>query len=442
MARIRGTNASETLYGTGGDDSITGNGGNDVINAGRGNDFIYGGDGADLINGGSGIDTVAYDDSNTGVYIVLGEGSTFGYGYRGTAQGDRLFQVENVIGSNYGDILWGNSGNNVLSGGAGDDQIAGGGGDDVLSGDSGNDTLAGGSGADILNGGWGNDTASYVYSSAGVFISLYNDVAASGEAEGDELNGIENVIGSAHHDDIWGDDGANFLDGHQGNDTLKGFGGDDSLAGGVGDDSLYGMDGADALSGGLGNDVLIGAAGDDILVGGGDDDTMIGGIDNDIYYVDSALDNIIELSGEGHDTVYSYVDMTLADNAEVLSLVHGAAVYGTGNAGSNTIVGNDHDNVLDGGGGADHLWGLGGNDTFVLRAGQAQGDRINEFYGNGAAAGDVLRFEGYGTLAQGATFHQLTATEWRITSADGLIQETITLATGAIIDTTTDLIFV
>jgi Ca2+-binding RTX toxin-like protein len=105
-----------------------------------------------------------------------------------------------------------------------------------------------------------------------------------------------------------------------------------------------------------------------------------------------------------------------------------------------SITGNGGDDVLDGGGGADDLWGLGGNDTFVLRAGQAHGDRIHEFYGNGA--GDVLRFEGYGTLAQGATFHQLSATQWQITSADGLTQETITLATGAIIDTTTDLIFV
>ncbi len=71
---------------------------------------------------------------------------------------------------------------------------------------------------------------------------------------------------------------------------------------------------------------------------------------------------------------------------------------------------------------APDLWGLGGNDTFVFHAGQAQGDRIHEFYGNGAAAGDVLRFEGYGTLAQGATFHQLTATQWQINSADGLIR--------------------
>jgi hypothetical protein len=52
-------------------------------------------------------------------------------------------------------------------------------------------------------------------------------------------------------------------------------------------------------------------------------------------------------------------------------------------------------------------------------------------------------FAGYGTIAEGATFHQPTATEWQVTSADGTITEVITLAAaGAVIDTTTDLVFV
>lgn len=41
-----------------------------------------------------------------------------------------------------------------------------------------------------------------------------------------------------------------------------------------------------------------------------------------------------------------------------------------------------------------------------------------------------------------ATLHQLTATEWRITSADGTIQKVFTLTSGAMIDTTTALVFV
>jgi hypothetical protein len=41
-----------------------------------------------------------------------------------------------------------------------------------------------------------------------------------------------------------------------------------------------------------------------------------------------------------------------------------------------------------------------------------------------------------------SAFHQLTATEWRINSADGSIHDVITLAVGTVIDTTTDIMFV
>jgi hypothetical protein len=87
----------------------------------------------------------------------------------------------------------------------------GGGGDDALYGDfnspvDGDDTVTGGSGADTLDGGGGNDTSSYVGPAAGVLVSLYHDLAGGGDAEGDELNNIENITGSSHHDDLWGDD--------------------------------------------------------------------------------------------------------------------------------------------------------------------------------------------------------------------------------------------
>jgi Ca2+-binding RTX toxin-like protein len=269
-----------------------------------------------------------------------------------------------------------------------------------------------------------------------VFVSLYNDLASGGDAEGDDLNSIENLTGSAYNDNLWGSDGANVLRGMNGDDSLKGFGGDDTLWGGNGNDSLYGMDG---------NDTLRGESGDDMLNGGAGTDTMIGGVGNDEYFVDSASDVVTELAGQGNDVVFSTAaSYTLADNAEILSLdtTTDAGVNGTGNAQSNTIFGNVNDNWLNGAGGSDALSGLGGNDTFVFQAGQANGDVVYEFNGNGGAAGDVLRFEGYGTLAQGATFHQLTATEWQITSWDGSVSEVITLTAGAVIDTTTDIMFV
>jgi serralysin len=274
MANVFGTDSSETINlfdgVTNGADTIFGFGGNDVIYGLGGNDEIKGGGGADAINGGSGTDTVTYSDSSTGVVVSLISNTGSG----GTAQGDTYVSVENVTGSAHDDFLVGNDGNNVLVGLEDNDTLKGGGGSDTLYGDSGSDTLKGGGGADTLNGGSGVDTANYFDSSAGVFVSLITDTAAYGDAEGDELNSIENLTGSAHVDTLWGNDGVNVLRGNDGNDSLKGFGGSDTIYGGDHNDALYGMDGADTLYGENGHDVIIGGAGKDLMYGGAGVDTF------------------------------------------------------------------------------------------------------------------------------------------------------------------------
>ena len=81
--------------------------------------------------------------------------------------------------------------------------------------------------------------------------------------------------------------------------------------------------------------------------------------------------------------------------------------------------------------------GGAGNDTFVFSAGQANGDAIVDFAGNGATTGDTLRFVGYGTAAQGATFTQIGVTsQWLIHSGIGGLDETITFTNGAALDAT------
>jgi Ca2+-binding RTX toxin-like protein len=147
------------------------------------------------------------------------------------------------------------------------------------------------------------------------------------------------------------------------------------------------------------------------------------------------------LAGQGTDVVYALTDYVLtALNVETLSLSAGSATTAVGNSENNTIYGNTGNNTLVGGGGADNLSGLGGDDFFVFHPGQSHGDVVFEFQGNGAAAGDTLMFVGYGTLAEGATFVQLTATDWQINSADGLYHETITMAGGVTFDAS-DLMF-
>jgi Ca2+-binding RTX toxin-like protein len=146
---------------------------------------------------------------------------------------------------------------------------------------------------------------------------------------------------------------------------------------------------------------------------------------------------VTELAGQGTDTVNtSLSSFTLGANVENLTFdnVAGAGVYGYGNDLANTIIGNDNSNLLDGGAGADTLTGGGGVDNFVFNAGQANGDVVTDFNGLGAATGDSMIFVGYGTIAEGATFHQLTATTWEIGSADGTIHDVITLANGASVE--------
>jgi Ca2+-binding RTX toxin-like protein len=126
------------------------------------------------------------------------------------------------------------------------------------------------------------------------------------------------------------------------------------------------------------------------------------------------------------------------ENVEALVLQGGANANGTGNGLANSIFGDSSNNVLDGQGGADVLTGNAGNDTFVFIVGQGNGDTVVDFAGNGAAAGDSLRFVGYGA---GATFTQNDATHWQVNFNGGASQEIIAFMNGASIHPT-DVVFV
>jgi Ca2+-binding RTX toxin-like protein len=361
MAYVEGTNNSEIinlLDGVTNDgDTIYGRGGNDTIFGLGGDDYIQGGAGPDEIDGGNGIDTAGYDDSPEGVSVSLS-----GTGLGGHAQGDTFANIERLAGSAHEDFLAGDGGSNLLSGRGGDDILMGGGGADLLYGESLNDTLKGGGGADFLDGGSGLDTASYIESNAGVFVSLIDDTASGGEAQGDELDSIESLIGSLHADSLWGTNSQNLLNGWGGNDTLKGYGGGDSLYGGDGADSLYGMDGTD---------VLYGEAGADTLHGGAGADTMLGGGGSDTYYVDNANDEVTEVAGQGaNDRVRTSTSYNLAAGSAVEILETddpdaATAMNLVGNGYDNTIVGNAGNNVIAGGAGLDSLVGGDSADLFV-----------------------------------------------------------------------------
>jgi Ca2+-binding RTX toxin-like protein len=126
-----------------------------------------------------------------------------------------------------------------------DDTLQGGADVDWLMGAEGNDTLSGDAGGDFLDGGAGVDTASYAGSAEDVEVNLGTGLGKDGDAEGDVLAGIENLIGSNHSDELLGDGGDNVLSGLGGLDLLKGGGGNDTLIGGADDDLLDGGEGDD-----------------------------------------------------------------------------------------------------------------------------------------------------------------------------------------------------
>jgi serralysin len=167
-----------------------------------------------------------------------------------------------------------------------------------------------------------------------------------------------------------------------GNDRVSGLGGNDTLSGGAGNDTLDGGDGNDLLYAGSGNNLLNGGAGNDVLFTSATSlDTLTGGTGDDTYEIHHSLDQIVESSGEGTDSVWTDVSYTLAANVENMYLV--GSVNGTGNAGDNTIFGyGAGNNVIDGGAGNDNLFGGDGND--LLYAGS--GNNVL----NGGAGNDVL----------------------------------------------------
>ena len=364
------------------------------------------------MDGGNGTDWVSYQESDAGVTVDLTEGT----GEGGHAQGDDISNVENITGSDYRDVLEGDSSVNILQGLDGDDELRGNGGDDVLEG---------GSGADQMDGGTGFDAVSYRASDEGVTVDLEEGTGEGGHAEGDALTSIEYVIGSDHEDAITGDSNANHLEGGDGDDDLIGGDGADRLDGGDGIDyvSYWGSDTGitvnledgtgkgghaegdvivdiERVVGSHHRDVLIGDDGNNFLAGLGGNDELRGGNGNDWLTGRAGADRLD--GGNGIDWVYyrtseAGVTVNLKDGTGKGGYAEGDVIIDVENIqGSDygdVLIGDNDNNSLRGRDGDDELRGNGGDDRLF---GEAGADRLNggegadRFYGDEGA--DIFVF--------------------------------------------------
>ncbi|MGY4329356.1 Ca2+-binding RTX toxin-like protein [Bradyrhizobium sp. LB7.2] len=442
---IIGNVGANTLDGKGGADTMQGLGGNDFYVVDNAGDKV-------LEAVGGGVDRVA-----SSVSYTLAAGQEIERLDTTSTAGTTAI---NLTGNEFGQAIIGNAGANTLDGKGGADTMQGLGGNDSYVVDNAGDKVL-----EAVGGGVDRVASSVSYAlAAGQEIERLDTTSTAGTTA---INLTGNEFGQA----IIGNVGANTLDGKGGADTMQGLGGNDfyvvdnagdkvleAVGGGVDRvassvsytlaagqeierlDTTTSTAGTTAinLTGNEFGQAIIGNAGANTLDGKGGADTMQGLGGNDFYVVDNAGDKVLEAVGGGVDRVASSVSYALASGQEIerldtTSTAGTTAINLTGNEFGQAIIGNAGANVLNGGGGADTLQGLGGSDTFVFRSGETQGDVILDFGGHNAGAGDSIRLEGYGTIAEGAAFVQLDATHWQVNSADGLIHETLTFTNAAAI---------
>jgi Ca2+-binding RTX toxin-like protein len=175
--------------------------------------------------------------------------------------------------------------------------------------------------------------------------------------------GHDLVIGSATGDRIYGGDGNDTIESGDGRDIVDGQRGDDLMLLGAGNDVASGGSGNDTLEGGTGNDVLYGLTGNDLLIGGEGNDILIGG---------EGFDTVSYRDADGPVMINMMTRMggsaSRPEETDQLRSIEGA----TGSRFADFIRGNHDDEVYNGGGGADTIYGGIGADRFVVDTPLAQ----------------------------------------------------------------------
>lgn len=193
VERVTGSSRQDVFYGDGRENDFRGLGDYDW--------FVSSDGGRERYFGGGGIDTVTYFNAPGAITASLRNGATVngqetGYGSQGWASRDLYFDIENLVGSGFGDNLTGNNGRNQINGLGGDDIIFGHGGIDYLKGSAGNDTIDGGSSSDyaILDGNRGAYT---------IIRTSLREIRVAGPDGTDSLTDVEYLIFDDAQVTIW-----------------------------------------------------------------------------------------------------------------------------------------------------------------------------------------------------------------------------------------------
>lgn len=331
-----GSSSSNKITGNLGQDTIYGQAGADDLRGGEGNDLLNGGSGADDIYGDGGTDTVTYEDaSNVNVNLRGISNGIANENYNGTTSTDKLYSIENVIGSSGDDTIEGNEEDNTLIGGA------------------------------------GNDTISFENSTTGVTVDLTNTTSKQNTNDGNDLiQGFDNILGSKNSDNLTGNSNANIIHAGLLDDTIEGLAGNDTIYGQAGDDVIDGSSDLDTLYGGSGDDTFIASLldGNDVINGfettgtesSDDKDTIdYSGINDSSYHLEVNLSNS-DIAGVLNNSANIKQDLT-TEQTDTISNIEN--IIGT--SGNDTIIGSSEANQLKGEAGDDTFIGGAGNDQII-----------------------------------------------------------------------------
>ncbi len=368
--QIVGNTSNNTIYGGTGADSLNGGAGNDLLSGGKGNDTLTGGAGNDTLTGGDGNDVFIYEGGNDTITDY-------------TAGKDKIKISADITGV-------------TVSG------------DDVTFRTAdGSLTVKDGAGEKITTINSKNKSTVQIYESGLTFNEKQTAVTLSSNYSGSytpdsKLKNLVTIDGAAVTSAV----------------SITGNSKSNSIIGGSGNDTLGGVTGNDTLTGGSGADIFVYSAGKDVIADyAAEDKISTGGAT--ISKVTVKKSDVILTVGKGtltvkdgvgkkitiDDSTYIYESGKIYDENQT-SVTLTSAFKGTLDSGIITadgsdlsaklqIVGNDSNNTIYGGTGADSLNGGAGND---LLSGGKGNDTLTGGAGNDTLTGgdgnDVFIFEG------------------------------------------------